>query len=75
MNNKLIAEFPAQPPRNGEPVTWAQAQEMLRRFLVDLEAAPTVAVSMRVDYDVVCSVLDGKLHPGDRQQWIDKVLP
>lgn len=52
MNNKLIAEFPAQPPRNGEPVTWAQAQEMLRRFLVDLEAAPTVAVSMRVDYDV-----------------------
>lgn len=56
-------------------MTWAQAQEMFRRFFVDLEAAPTVASRMGVDYDVVCSVLGGKLHPGARRQWMDKVLP
>lgn len=71
----MVLSFPTQPARNGESVTWAQAQEMFRRFFVDSEAVPTLAHRMGVDYEVACDVLAGKVHPGARRQWMDRVLP
>ncbi|RZJ12196.1 MAG: hypothetical protein EOP39_04360 [Rubrivivax sp.] len=70
-----VHAFPVPPPQQGEPVTWAQAQEMFSRYFVDMEAVPTLAHRMGVDYDVACRVLNGKIHPGARRQWLDKVLP
>lgn len=69
--------FPGRPrPTATESgVTHEQAMEMFRRYFARMQAVPTIAHEMRVDYEVTCSVMAGRLWPGVRQHWIDLVLP
>ena len=52
-------------------VTLKQAHEVFRRFCEQLQAAPTVAAETGIEYETVCSILDGKVWPQARQQWVD----
>jgi hypothetical protein len=49
--------------------------EIGRRFYGDADAAPTIAHAMSIEYETVCAVLGGRLWPGVRRFWMDKVLP
>lgn len=52
-------------------VTLKQAHEVFRRFCEQLQAAPTVAAETGIEYETVCNILDGKVWPQARQQWVD----
>ncbi len=63
----------AEPLQGG--ITHAQAMEIGRRFFEDSDAAPTIAHAMGLDYESVCASLDGRVWPGVRRYWMDRVLP
>lgn len=69
-----VSAFPLRVELRGG-VSHAQAMEIIRRFGVDSEAAPTVADRMGIPYDTVCEVLDGQHWPGARNYWMDRVFP
>ena len=75
----MIIAFPnlpiAQVGKALQPCTWAQAQEIGRRFYIEAHAAPTVAHQMGIPYDVVCDVLAGKVWPASRRFWMDNTFP
>lgn len=56
-------------------VTHAQAMEVGRRFHEGSDAAPTIAHEMGIDYETVCAILGGRLWPGVRRFWMDRVFP
>jgi hypothetical protein len=56
-------------------ITHAQAMEVHRRYFEALQAVPTIAQEMKIAYKVACDVMDGKLWPGAREHWLDRVLP
>jgi hypothetical protein len=56
-------------------VPYAQAMEVGRRFFEESDAAPTIAHEMGIEYETVCAVLGGRLWPGVRQFWMDRVFP
>ncbi|ADU36209.1 lipase chaperone [Variovorax paradoxus] len=56
-------------------ITHAQAMEVHRRYFEQLQAVPTIAHEMGDAYAVACDVVGGKLWPGVREHWMDRVLP
>lgn len=56
-------------------VTHAQAMEVHERYFARLQAVPTIAHQMEINYEVACKVMGGSLWPGVRQYWMDRVLP
>lgn len=69
-----VYALPDPTPMQGG-VTHAQAMEIGRRFHEASDAAPTIAHEMGIDYETVCAVLGGRLWPGVRRFWMDKVFP
>jgi hypothetical protein len=51
--------------------TLHQAHDVFRRFCEQSQAAPTVAAETGIEYKTVCDILDGKVWPQARQQWVD----
>ena len=51
-------------------VTLKQAHEVFRRFCERIQAAPTIAAETGIAYEMVCSILYGKVWPQARQQWV-----
>ncbi|CAN7454607.1 hypothetical protein LJR099_003057 [Variovorax paradoxus] len=56
-------------------INHAQAMEVHRRYFEQLQAVPTIAHEMGVAFKAACDVMDGKLWPGVREHWVDRVLP
>lgn len=56
-------------------VTLERAHEVFRRYFEMSQAVPTVATQLSIEYQTACDILDGKIWPQARQQWIDKVFP
>lgn len=56
-------------------ITHAQAMEVHRRYFEQQQAVPTIAHEMGVAFKAACDVMDGKLWPGVREHWVDRVLP
>lgn len=71
----MILAFPLPMQSRELPVTWAQAQEIGRLFHEEFAAVPTIAHRMSIPYDTCCAVLAGKVWPGSRRYWMDRVLP
>lgn len=75
----MIIEFPSLPIEKIrdalQPCSWAQAQEIGRRFYVESFAAPTIAHEMGIPYHVVCDVLAGQVWPASRRFWMDNTFP
>lgn len=63
----------AEPLQGG--ITHAQAMDIGRRFHEQADAAPTIAHAMSIEYETVCAVLGGRLWPGVRRFWMDRVFP
>lgn len=74
MTVHLFTGRPRAPAREGG-VTHQEAMEMFRRYFVQMQAVPTIAHEMKIEYDTACSVIGGRLWPGVRRHWIDLVLP
>jgi len=70
-----VYSYWSRQPLRGEPVTWGQAQEIGRLFHAESLAVPTIAERLSIPYDTCCDVLAGKVWPGSRRYWMDRVLP
>jgi len=73
---KTVVQFPrAAAPALDGGLTHEQAMEVHRRFFERLQAVPTIAHEIGIDYKAACGVMDGRLWPGVRLHWVDQVLP
>lgn len=56
-------------------ISYEQAMEMFARFFERLQAVPTIASEMRLQFDLVVRVFDGRLWPAARAYWVERLLP
>ena len=74
MTNFNIRAHPgAATPAAEGGLTNEQAMEVHHRFCAQLQALPTVAHEMGIDFDAACAALDGKIWPGVHQHWVNRI--
>jgi hypothetical protein len=56
-------------------ITHQQAMEVFLRYFERCQALPTIAQEMGIAFRAACDAMDGKLWPGARQHWLDRMLP
>ncbi|MES2247604.1 MAG: hypothetical protein V4645_10000 [Pseudomonadota bacterium] len=56
-------------------ITHSQAMEVFRRYFERNQAMPTIAQEMGIAFKAACDAMDGKVWPGVREHWVDRVMP
>lgn len=71
-----VIQFPTRAAAQLEAgITHEQAMEAFRRYFERNQAVPTIAHEMGIDFQAAADAMDGKVWPGVREHWVDRVMP